>query len=75
MEIGQAAGVVVALRRCTLAEAFDEILDASKRHRVPPVRIARTLVALAEHGDLHDHHAVAAARYEWGALMELAVTQ
>ena len=33
------------------------------------------LVALAEHGDLHDHHAVAAARYEWGPLMELAVTQ
>ena len=73
MEIEQAAGVVVARRRCTLAEAFDEILNASTRHRLPPLRIARALVALADHGDLHDHHAVAAARYEWGPLIELAV--
>jgi hypothetical protein len=38
---------------------------------VPALRIASTLVALAEHtGDEHDHHAIAAARYEWGSLME-----
>ncbi|OBK74915.1 ANTAR domain-containing protein [Mycobacterium sp. 1274761.0] len=74
MEIEQAAGVVVALRQCTLAEAFDEILQAARRHHVPPVRMARGLVALANHSDPHDHHGLAAARYEWGALMAMAVS-
>ncbi len=72
MEIDRAAGVLVALRQCTLAEAFDELLDASKRHRVPPLGIARALVALAV-GDEHDDAATAAARYEWGSLMESQV--
>jgi hypothetical protein len=75
VEIERAADVMVALRRCTVAEAFDEILRASTRHRVPPVRVARALVALAEHGGSHDHHAVAAVRYEWGSLIDLAVTR
>ena len=71
MEIDQAASVLVALRRCTTDEAFNEILGASKRHRVPALRVARALVALAEDtGDDHDRHAIAAARYEWGSLME-----
>ena len=71
MEIDQAAGVLVALRRCTIDEAFDVLVDASNRHRVPTLRIARALVALAEQsGDERDQHAIAAARYEWGSLME-----
>jgi ANTAR domain len=70
MEIEQAAGVLAALRRCTTNEAFDEILSVSKRHRVPALRVARALIALAEQTDEHDHHAIAAARYEWGSLME-----
>ncbi len=69
MEMDRAAGVLVALRRCGLDEASDEILDASKRHRVPPVAVARALVALAEGVD-SDGPASAAARYEWGALLE-----
>jgi AmiR/NasT family two-component response regulator len=48
MEMDRAAGVLVALRRCAVSEAFDEISDASKRHRVSPLGVARALVALAE---------------------------
>jgi hypothetical protein len=70
MDIDRAAGVLVALRRCPLDEAFDEIVDAAKRYRVEPVRIARALVALAEGTRHDDGPAIAAARYEWGTLME-----
>jgi hypothetical protein len=70
MELDRAAGVLVALRRCTLDEASDELLDASKRHRIPPLAIARALVALAEGASGDDEHATAAARYEWGLLLE-----
>jgi hypothetical protein len=45
-------------------------VDAAKRHRVEPVRIARALVALAEGTRHDDGPAIAAARYEWGTLME-----
>jgi len=67
MEMDRAAGVLVAWRRCAVSEAFDEILDASKRHRVSPLGVARALVALAEHDGTP---AASAARYEWGNLME-----
>jgi hypothetical protein len=70
MELDRAAGVLVALRRCTLDEASDELLDASKRHRIPPLAIARALVALAEGASGDDEPATAAARYEWGLLLE-----
>ena len=71
MEIDQAAGVMVALRRCTVDGAFDVLVDASNRHSVPTLRIARALVSLAEQsGDERDQRAIAAARYEWGSLME-----
>jgi hypothetical protein len=61
MELYRAVGVLVALRPCTLDEAFDELLDASKRHRGPPLGVARALVALAE-GVGHDEARSAAAR-------------
>jgi hypothetical protein len=48
-------------------------LDASKRHRVPPLSVARALVALAEGGDDDGTPAAGAARYEWGNLMESIV--
>jgi ANTAR domain len=70
MEIDRAAGVLVALRRCAVSDAFDEILDASKRHRVSPLSVARALVALAEGGVDDGTPAASAARYEWGNLME-----
>lgn len=72
MDIDRAVGVLVALRRSTLDEASDELLDAAKRHRLAPLAIARALVALAEQRDSGDA-ATAAARYEWGLLLESEV--
>ena len=69
--LDRAEGVLVALRRCTIDAAFDEIVGASKRHRVPTLRIARALVALAENSALDgDSEATAAAGREWGSLFE-----
>jgi hypothetical protein len=70
MEIDRAAGVLVALRRCTVDKAFDEIINAAKRHRVQPLEVARALVALAEGAGHDDDPAAAAARFEWGSLLE-----
>jgi ANTAR domain len=72
MEMDRAVGVLVALRRCTLDEASDELLDAAKRHRLPPLTVARALVALAEDCG-GDDPATAAVRYEWGLLFESQV--
>ena len=69
--LDRAEGVLVALRRCTIDAAFNEIVNASKRHRVPTLCIARALVALAQETPLDDD-ATAAARYEWGSLLEEA---
>ena len=69
--LDRAEGVLVALRRCTINAAFDEIVGASKRRRVPTLRIARALVALAENSALGgDPDAAAAARAEWGSLFD-----
>jgi AmiR/NasT family two-component response regulator len=67
--LDRAEGVLIALRRCTMDAAFDEIVGASKRHRVQTMRLAAALVALAEDSPLDDD-ATAAARYEWGSLLE-----
>jgi hypothetical protein len=69
--LDRAEGVLVALRRCTIEEAFAEIVRASKRHRVPTLRIARALVTLAEDTAAEtDPNADAAARHEWASLLE-----
>ncbi len=71
--LDRAEGILVALRRCTINAAFDEIVGASKRHRVPTLCIARALVALAENSEMPetpDDDATAAARYEWGSLLD-----
>jgi hypothetical protein len=74
--LDRAEGVLVALRRCTIDDAFSEIVAASKRHRVPTLQIARALVALAENSGFDgDQNAAAAARYEWGPLLESAARQ
>jgi hypothetical protein len=67
--LDRAQGVLIALRRCTVDAAFEEIGRASKRHRVPRLRIAAALVELAQDLQVHDD-AAAAARYEWGPLFE-----
>lgn len=75
MDIDRAVGVLVALRRCALDEASDELLAAAKRHRLSPLAIARALVALAEQTEppSSDNAATAAARYEWKLLLESEV--
>jgi hypothetical protein len=67
--LDRAEGVLIALRGCTMDAAFEEIVSASKRHRVPTLCIAAALVALA-HDSPVDDDATAAARYEWGSLLE-----
>jgi ANTAR domain len=67
--LDRAEGVLIALRGCTTHAAFDEIVSASRRHRVPTLSIAAALVALAQDSSLDDD-ATAAARYEWGSLLD-----
>ena len=71
--LDRAEGVLIALRRCTTDAAFEEIVQASKRHRVPTLRMAAALVAMVQGAPL-DGDATAAARYEWGSLLELPVS-
>lgn len=66
-----AEGVLVALRRYSPAEAFAEILDTARRHRVPALGLARALVELAGAEppvDTPDASA-AVARTAWGHLL------
>ena len=67
--LDRAEGVLIALRRCTIDVAFEEIVNASRRHRVPTLSIAAALVALAQ-GTPLDNDAAGAARYEWTSLLE-----
>ena len=70
--LDRAEGVLLALRRCSIDEAFTEIIRASKRHHIPTFCIASALVALAENTPgPADPGATAAARYEWGSLLGL----
>jgi len=71
--LDRAEGVLIALRRCTTDAAFEEIVRASKRHRVPTLRLASALVAMVQGAPLVGD-ATAAARYEWGSLLELPVS-
>jgi len=71
--LDRAEGILIAVRRCTTDAAFAEIVRASKRHRVPPLRIASALVAMVQ-GVPFDDDAVAPARYEWGSLLDEPVS-
>jgi hypothetical protein len=57
--VGHDAGltVVTHLRQQRDIAAFDEIVGASKNHRVPTFSIARALVALAENSSVSDDDA------------------
>ncbi|MDI3314878.1 MAG: ANTAR domain-containing protein [Mycobacterium sp.] len=65
-----AEGVLIALRRCRLDEAFVDIMQTAKRHNVNAVELAGALVSIAEsqHGKNLDDPAVAAALTAWGHL-------
>ena len=67
--LDRAEGVLVALRRCSVDAAFDEIVGASQRRGVPAMRVAQALVELAEGKAPRDLDAAAAARAEWSGLL------
>ena len=50
--LDRAQGVLIALRRCTVDAAFEEIGRASMRHQVAQVRIAAALVTLTQDSPL-----------------------
>ena len=69
--LGNAEGVLVALRHCTLDEAFIDIVQTAKRHNVAPMVLADALAAIAENDATQgfDDAVVAAVDRAWGALL------
>lgn len=67
-----AEGVLIALRGCSLNEAFVEIVQTAKAHNVSTLSLADALVALAQgQGSQNgDDAAFVAARAAWGHLVE-----
>jgi len=69
--LGAAEGVLVALRHCSLDEAFADIVQTAKRHSVAPLELADALVAIAENDvtcDLNDALTAVVDR-AWGTLL------
>jgi hypothetical protein len=67
--LDRAEGVLVALRRCRVEEAFDEIVSVSHAKSVPAIRVAQALVEMAEGGQPADKGAGAVVRQQWGHLL------
>jgi hypothetical protein len=65
-----AEGVLIALRGCTLNQAFVEIVQTAKAHNVSTLSLADALVALAQNQTSQDGDdaAFVAARAAWGHL-------
>ncbi len=66
-----ARGILIGVRRCHSEAAFDELLGAAQRHKVPLFAMAWALVHLAGNGGPSAHalmDAQSAARHEWGQL-------
>jgi len=65
-----AEGVLIALRGCTLNQAFVEIVQTAKRHNVSTLSLADALVAIAQtqafQNDADADAAFVAARATWG---------
>jgi len=68
--LAAAEGVLVALRHCSLDEAFIDIVETAKRHTVAPLELADALVAIAENDVTRDfnHELIAAVDQAWGTL-------
>jgi hypothetical protein len=66
-----ALGILMGLRRCHSGVAFQELLVAAQRHRVPIAAMAWGLVHLTCGGDRSSDvdAAQSAARQEWGRLL------
>ena len=69
--LGAAEGVLVALRHCSLDEAFTDIVQTAKQHAVAPLELADALVAVAENDATRnfDDAVVAAVDRTWGTLL------
>ena len=69
--LGAAEGVLVALRHCSLDEAFIDIVQTAKRHSVAPLELADALVAIAETDMTRDFAdaVIVAVDQAWGALL------
>jgi len=69
-----AEGVLIALRGCTLNDAFVEIVQTAKAHNVSTMSLADALVALAQGQASPDGQdvAVGAARAAWAHLLDRA---
>ena len=67
-----AEGVLIALRGCTLNQAFVEIVQTAKAHNVSTLSLADALVALAQNQAPQDGEdaAFVAARAAWGHLVD-----
>jgi ANTAR domain len=65
-----AEGVLIALRGCSLNQAFVEIVQTAKAHGVSTMSLADALVALAQDHGPQDGEgaALVAARAAWGHL-------
>ena len=67
-----AEGVLIALRGCSLNQAFVEIAQTAKNHNVSTLSLADALVAMAQTQASQDvdDAAFAAARITWGHLLD-----
>jgi hypothetical protein len=66
-----AKGILIGLRRCPSESAFDELISAAQRRKLPVFAMAWALVHLADGGEKSAQtcaDAEAAAREEWGQL-------
>lgn len=65
-----AEGVLIALRHCTVDDAFREIVGAAQQHQVPLFTLADALVTAAGgKADCLNTAARAAVLAEWGSLL------
>lgn len=70
-----AKGVLIATRRCSVNDAFAELVAVAERHHLGALAVARALVGLASEGltqDSTDEAAVAAAASAWGYLFTIS---
>ena len=69
-----AEGVLIALRGCSLNQAFVEIVQTAKAHNVSSLSLADALVALAQNQASQNEQdaAFGAARAVWGHLLDRA---
>ncbi len=65
-----AEGVLIALRQCTIDEAFREMIRAAQQHQVPLFTLADALVTAASgRAECPNPAARAAVLAEWGSLL------